>query len=104
MIDTLAWQPLFQGRFEEKPYALSVFERHNREVQLCVPAGRLLMWEVKEGWEPLCRFLDVPAPNTPFPRLNDGEAFREQFLRRVLRLDVEIQAGSNAIAQLNRST
>ena len=80
MIDTLAWQPLFQGRFEDKPYALSVFERHNQEVQVYVPADRLLVWEVTEGWEPLCRFLDVQEPDTPFPRLNDAETFRKQFL------------------------
>ena len=80
MINTLAWQPLFHGRFEDKSYALSVFERHNQEVQVCVPADRLLVWEVAEGWEPLCRFLDVPAPETPFPRLNDAQTFREQFL------------------------
>jgi hypothetical protein len=78
MIDTLAWQPLFHGRFEEKPYALSVFERHNQEVQDSVPTDRLLVWDVKEGWEPLCRFLDVPAPDTPFPHLHDAETFRKQ--------------------------
>ena len=80
MIDTLAWQPLFHGRFEDKPYALSVFERHNQEVQVYVPAERLLVWEVTEGWEPLCRFLGVQEPDTPFPRLNDVETFRKQFL------------------------
>ena len=80
MIDTLAWQPLFHGRFEDKPYALSVFERHNQEVQVYVPADRLLVWEVTEGWKPLCRFLDIQEPDTPFPRLNDAKTFREQFL------------------------
>jgi Sulfotransferase domain len=78
MIDTLAWQPLFHGRFEDKTYALSVFERHNQEVQAYAPAHRLLVWDVKEGWEPLCRFLDVPAPDTPFPHLHDTETFRKQ--------------------------
>jgi sulfotransferase family protein len=80
MIDTLGWQGHFHGRFEEKAYALSVFERHNQEVQDYVPADRLLVWEVKEGWAPLCRFLGVAAPDTPFPRLNDAQTFRERFL------------------------
>jgi Sulfotransferase domain len=87
MIDTLSWQPLFHGRFEDKPYALSVFERQNQEVQDYFPADRLLVWDVKEGWEPLCRFLGVPVPDTPFPHLHDTETFlkqmemyREQFL------------------------
>ena len=34
-----------------------------------VPADRLLVWEVKEGWGPLCKFLDLPVPQEPFPRL-----------------------------------
>ncbi len=45
-----------------------------------VPASKLLVWEVKEGWEPLCRFLNVDAPDTPFPRLNDAETFRQRFM------------------------
>ena len=36
-----------------------------------VPAERLLVWEVKEGWAPLCNFLSLPIPNTPFPNVND---------------------------------
>ena len=27
--------------------------------------------QVKEGWGPLCKFLGVPEPSTPFPRVND---------------------------------
>ncbi len=80
MLDTLAWQGLFHGRFEDKDYAISVFERHNQEVKDAVPANKLLVWEVKEGWEPLCRFLNVDVPNTPFPRLNDAETFRQRFM------------------------
>ncbi len=26
---------------------------------------------MKEGWSPLCKFLDLPIPSTPFPRVND---------------------------------
>ncbi len=81
MIDTLAWQGLFHGRFEDKEYAISVFERHNQEVKDSVPADRLLVWEVKEGWAPLCDFLGVAAPDAPFPHLNDSETFRQQFLQ-----------------------
>ena len=29
-----------------------------------------LMFNVKEGWGPLCRFLDVPEPKEPFPHRN----------------------------------
>ena len=36
-----------------------------------IPASRLLVFDVAEGWEPLCRFLDVPVPDdVPFPHHN----------------------------------
>jgi len=43
-----------------------------------VPAGRLLEWSAAEGWEPLCRALDLPVPDEPFPRRNT----RDEFLAR----------------------
>ena len=48
-----------------------VFKRHNQDVRDSVDPARLLEFEVREGWAPLCRFLDVPIPDEPFPRLND---------------------------------
>ena len=38
------------------------------QVKSHVPADRLLVWDVREGWGPLCKFLEVPVPNKPFPR------------------------------------
>lgn len=80
MIDTLIWEGTFHGRFEDKDYAIAVFQRHNEEVKQLVPAAKLLVYDVKEGWEPLCAFLGVAVPvDTPFPHLND----REEFIGRV---------------------
>jgi hypothetical protein len=79
MTDTLIWQGTFDGRFADRQHAIAVFERHNREVERRVPADRLLVYAVKRGWEPLCRFLDVPVPeDTPFPRLNDTAEFQRR--------------------------
>ncbi len=76
MIDTLIWQNTFHNRFEEKEYARSIFDQHYEEVKRKVPAEKLLIYNVKEGWEPLCTFLGVDVPqNKPFPRLNDRESF-----------------------------
>lgn len=44
-----------------------------QQVKAKVPAKRLLVWSVEEGYGPLCEFLEVPTPNEPFPRLNDTE-------------------------------
>eukprot|EP00752_Nemacystus_decipiens_P011716 g10397.t1 len=50
--------------------------RHNREVVANVPAGKLLQFSVKQGWEPLCDFLEVPVPDVPFPNVNSGEVMK----------------------------
>lgn len=42
-------------------------------VRRVVPPERLLVMNLKEGWQPLCEFLDKPVPMEPFPRLNDAE-------------------------------
>jgi len=52
-------------------------EHWNDTVKATVPAERLLVWNPKEGWEPLCEFLDAPTPPEPLPRLNDTSSFRE---------------------------
>ncbi len=82
MIDRLVWIGMFDNRFDEKAHAIDVFNRHNEEVKRSVPPDRLLIFEVKDGWEPLCSFLEVPAPaDKPFPHLNDADAFRSRIRR-----------------------
>jgi hypothetical protein len=74
----IIWQGTFDGRFEDKDYAIEVFERHNAEVQRRVPEDRLLVFDVKSGWEPLCEFLRVDVPDEPFPRTNDTADMRRR--------------------------
>jgi hypothetical protein len=87
MVSKLAWEDMFGGRFEDKEHAIEVFEGWNGEAKERVPAERLLVYEVKEGWGPLCEFLGVQAPDKPFPHLNDAEVFRRR-IRRIRRLTV----------------
>ena len=61
----------FDNRFEDKAHSIDVFMRHSQEVRDAIDPARLLVFDVREGWAPLCRFLDVPIPDEPFPRLND---------------------------------
>jgi hypothetical protein len=51
---------------------------HNEQVRRSVPAERLLVWEVTDGWEPLCEFLGVDVPAEPLPHANDRETFLER--------------------------
>jgi hypothetical protein len=55
----------------------AVMERWNQTVIDTVPAERLLVWNPREGWDPLCEFLDTDIPSEPLPRLNDTNSFRE---------------------------
>ena len=54
---------------------LAAYRRRTEEACAAIPAERLLVFDVAEGWAPLCRFLDVPVPDVPFPRLNSTEQF-----------------------------
>jgi hypothetical protein len=78
----VVWDGVFDGRFTDKRHALEVFEAHNAAVKREIDPARLLVFEVGQGWEPLCGFLGVPVPDAPFPRSNDRAAFAEQIARR----------------------
>ena len=74
----IIWDGTFHGRLENKTHAIKVFEGHNREVLRRVPEDRLLVYEVGQGWEPLCEFLGAGAPDKPFPRLNDTAEMQQR--------------------------
>ena len=66
----------FQGRFLEKDFAKEIFDKHHEEVKAFVPADKLLVYDVAEGWGPLCKFLNVPEPHDPLPHTNKKEDFK----------------------------
>jgi hypothetical protein len=67
MVERLVWDGIFAVRAE-------------------VPPSKLLVFDVRDGWEPLCDFLGVPTPSDDFPHLNDATAVR--------RLTTAIRVGS----------
>jgi hypothetical protein len=72
----LILEQTFQGRLADRTFAMRVFEEHNRAVVEAVPASRLLVYRPGDGWEPVCRFLDVPVPDDDFPHRNDTAEYR----------------------------
>jgi len=72
----------FDNRFEDKAHAIEVFQKHNQAVRDTIDPTRLLVFDVREGWGPLCRFLEVPVPDEPFPRLNDTATFQAMMRMR----------------------
>ena len=49
------------------------YNSHNARVRETIPAKQLLEFHPKEGWEPLCEFLNKPVPGVPFPHSNSSE-------------------------------
>jgi hypothetical protein len=78
MVQTIVWDRIFNGAVLDRNHAIDVFTRHIETVQQQVPANRLLVYDVSDGWEPLCAFLGVPVPDGEFPRLNDTASFNER--------------------------
>lgn len=73
--ELLIGRKTFGGKFDEASM-IAVFERHNEEVKRTIPKDRLLVFDAAQGWEPLCKFLGVPIPATPFPKTNTTEDFQ----------------------------
>ena len=65
----------FGDKIHDRAFMTDYFRRHDAEVKAAIAPGRLLVYEAGQGWEPLCRFLGVPVPETPFPSENDRATF-----------------------------
>jgi hypothetical protein len=62
----------------DKEGCIEFYKKYNEEVIEKCPKDKLLIYNVKQGWEPLCKFLGVPVPNKPFPKLNDTKTFNRR--------------------------
>jgi len=81
MIDELLWEGkgTFATSGETLQQMMDTAKAHNDRVKSVIPPERLLTWDVTEGWEPLCEFLELPVPEVELPHIND----REEFLARI---------------------
>jgi Sulfotransferase domain len=80
LVDRMFWGPqgTFAEGYSEPQQLIEQMTRHNEEVQRVVPSERLLVWDVTEGWGPLCEFLGVEVPAEPLPHANDRDTFLER--------------------------
>ena len=46
------------------------YRQHNHRVKSLVPPEKLLVYNVKQGWKPLCDFLGCEVPTVAFPHEN----------------------------------
>ena len=72
----------FGEKLHDRAYMTDHFRKHTEEVIAGVPADRLLVYNVGDGWDPLCKFLGVPVPAGDFPRENSTADFKKNMSRR----------------------
>ncbi|MDX1779988.1 MAG: sulfotransferase [Thalassovita sp.] len=65
----------FGGRWAERDAALAAYHHRAEEVTATLPADRLLVFDVAQGWDPLCDFLGAAVPEVPFPHRNVKSEF-----------------------------
>lgn len=78
MVQALIAEQVFDDRLTDRAYATAVFRDHVAAVQAEIEPERLLTFDFRDGWEPLCDFLGVPVPETPYPQTNSSKAFRDE--------------------------
>lgn len=76
-MDKILVQDLLGGTTRDA--SIAAYRRNNAKVRATVPAEKLLVFTPTDGWAPLCRFLGVPVPDTPFPRSNARDEFWTHF-------------------------
>ena len=68
------------GDWRSRDKLREAFSRHYSHIRELVPKDRILEWEPKDGWDPLCKFLDKPIPKEPFPYANKGNDVSDRLL------------------------
>jgi len=85
MMEKIISKVTFDGRFEDREHVVRRFVRHTEQVKERVPPEKLLVYEVGEGWQPLCDFLGAEVPRgKPFPRLNDRQTLPKMMRRHMV--------------------
>ena len=76
-MDYLLVRRVFGGLDRET--SIAAYRRNNERVRATVPTDKLLIFSPTDGWDPLCRFLDVPVPATDFPHSHARDEFWAHF-------------------------
>jgi len=78
LVEKNLWKKHYHGQFKDKELALQIYKDFNEDIKSSIPEDQLLVYQIKDGWAPLCDFLNVPVPDAAFPYKNKRKEFKEQ--------------------------
>ncbi len=73
----LITQQTFSNLLSYQKFCIDIYRQHINDVQKSIPTEDLLIFELSEGWEPLCDFLETSPPECTFPNINKRSVFVE---------------------------
>ena len=76
MAQKTIWDKM-ENRMQDRQYMVNFFKNRTAEIIDYIAPERLLVYQVGDGWEPLCTFLNIPVPDTEFPRINSRDETKE---------------------------
>jgi len=76
---------VFGGRPSDRAHAIAIYEANVAAVRATVPANRLLVHNLGDGWGPLCAHLGVPVPEQPYPKRNSSDDFQNHLVNMGLK-------------------
>lgn len=68
-------------RVADEEHVKKLFYNHIEEVKTVIPADQLLIMELGEGWERMCKFLGKEIPDAPYPSVNSTAEFEKYFIK-----------------------
>lgn len=68
-------EALVGGDVNDRATVIAAFDAHNAQVRSAFGPDRLLVFEARDGWDPLCGFLGVPVPECGYPHVNSSAEF-----------------------------
>ena len=80
------------GKDGQLPNGPELYRNHMNYLARAVPEDKLFYYDVKSGWDPLCKILGVPVPEVDFPHINDAKSM-EAIGRKVFLSAIMLWAG-----------
>jgi len=75
----------FTPHWRDRDAAMAAYDAHNTAVRAAVPGDRLIDWQPRDGWEPICSALGIPVPDIAFPHANTSDDFQKSADERLNR-------------------